>query len=80
MAVARPVLFLGPSPSHIADLLEHHHFGLHVRHGFWSAAQTLGVGNATRDRILKAVANVLAVLLTAAFISVPVGVMTGVVS
>ncbi|MGW1072731.1 succinate dehydrogenase [Streptomyces sp. NPDC002537] len=54
--------------------------GMHVRHGFWSAAQTLGVGNATRDRILKTVANVLALLLTAAFISVPVGVMTGVVS
>ena len=34
--------------------------GLHVRHGFWSAAQTLGVGSATRDRALKTVANVLA--------------------
>ncbi|MCC3770917.1 succinate dehydrogenase [Streptomyces sp. UNOC14_S4] len=54
--------------------------GLHIRHGFWSAAQTLGVGNATRDRVLKTVANVLALLLTATFISVPVGVMTGVVS
>ena len=54
--------------------------GLHVRHGFWSAAQTLGVGSRTRDRALKAVANVLALLLTAGFIAVPVGVMTGVVS
>lgn len=54
--------------------------GLHVRHGFWSAAQTLGVGNATRDRVLKTLANVLAVLLTAGFVSVPVAVMTGVVS
>lgn len=53
--------------------------GLHVRHGFWSAAQTLGVGNARRDRILKAVANGLALLLTAGFVSVPVAVMTGVV-
>ncbi|WP_405604010.1 succinate dehydrogenase cytochrome b subunit [Streptomyces sp. NBC_01410] len=53
--------------------------GLHVRHGFWSAAQTLGVGNATRDRTLKTVANVLAMVLTAGFISVPVAVMTGVV-
>ncbi|MFF3400061.1 succinate dehydrogenase [Streptomyces sp. NPDC002659] len=53
--------------------------GLHVRHGFWSAAQTLGVGNATRDRALKTVANVLALVLTAGFISVPVAVMTGVV-
>ncbi|MEU3922972.1 succinate dehydrogenase [Streptomyces sp. NPDC029004] len=53
--------------------------GLHVRHGFWSAAQTLGLGNATRDRALKTVANVLALVLTAGFISVPVAVMTGVV-
>ena len=54
--------------------------GLHIRHGFWSAAQTLGVGNATRDRVLKTVANALAFVLTAGFISVPVAVMTKVVS
>ncbi|MFG2140618.1 succinate dehydrogenase cytochrome b subunit [Streptomyces sp. NPDC048650] len=54
--------------------------GLHVRHGFWSAAQTLGAGNAARDRTLKATADVLALLLTAGFISVPVAVMTGWVS
>lgn len=54
--------------------------GLHVRHGFWSAAQTLGVGNARRERLLKALANGLALVLTAGFISVPVAVMTGVVS
>ena len=33
MAVARPVLFFGPRPSHIADLLDRHQFGLHVDHG-----------------------------------------------
>jgi succinate dehydrogenase cytochrome b subunit len=54
--------------------------GLHIRHGFFSAAQTLGVGNATRDRALKALADVLALVLTAGFVSVPVAVMTGVVS
>ncbi|WP_225830248.1 succinate dehydrogenase [Streptomyces sp. NK08204] len=54
--------------------------GLHVRHGFWSAAQTLGVGSRTLDRALKSTANVLALLLTVGFIAVPVGVMTGVVS
>ncbi|MFD9636399.1 succinate dehydrogenase [Streptomyces violascens] len=53
---------------------------LHIQHGFWSAAQTLGVGNATRDRVLKVLANVLAVALFAGFVSVPVAVMTGVVS
>ncbi|WP_438290055.1 succinate dehydrogenase [Streptomyces sp. HUAS TT7] len=53
---------------------------LHIQHGFWSAAQTLGVGNATRDRVLKTLANVLAAVLFAGFVSVPVAVMTGVVS
>ncbi|WP_035875066.1 succinate dehydrogenase cytochrome b subunit [Kitasatospora cheerisanensis] len=53
--------------------------GLHVRHGFWSAAQTLGVNNPRRDRALKAAANGLALLLTAGFLSVPVAVMAGLV-
>ena len=44
------------------------------------AAQTLGAGSRTRDRALKAVANVLALVLTCGFLAVPVGVMTGVVS
>ncbi|RSS73965.1 succinate dehydrogenase cytochrome b subunit [Streptomyces sp. WAC06614] len=54
--------------------------GLHVRHGFWSAAQTLGAGNARRDKALKFLADALALVLFAGFVSVPVGVMTGVVS
>lgn len=33
MAVGRPVLYLGPSPSHISDLLDAHRFGWHVDHG-----------------------------------------------
>ncbi|WP_406208832.1 succinate dehydrogenase cytochrome b subunit [Kitasatospora sp. NBC_01560] len=54
--------------------------GLHIRHGFWSAAQTLGANNARRDRALKLTANGLALVLTVGFLSVPVAVMTGVVS
>ncbi|MET8829472.1 succinate dehydrogenase [Streptomyces sp. NPDC004610] len=54
--------------------------GMHIRHGFWSAAQTLGAGSRSRDRALKATANVLAAVLTLGFIAVPVGVMTGLVS
>ncbi len=54
--------------------------GLHIRHGFWSAAQTLGAGSRTRDRALKTTANLLALLLTAGLFAVPVGVMTGLVS
>lgn len=33
MAVARPVLYFGPRPSHVTDLLDQHHIGIHVRHG-----------------------------------------------
>jgi glycosyltransferase involved in cell wall biosynthesis len=33
MAVGRPVLYFGPSPSHVADLLTEHRFGRQVRHG-----------------------------------------------
>jgi len=33
MAVARPILFLGPAPSHVADLLDRHDVGRQVRHG-----------------------------------------------
>lgn len=53
--------------------------GLHIRHGFWSAAQTLGVTKPGAARVLKATANVLALVLTLGFLSVPLGVMTGVV-
>lgn len=53
--------------------------GLHVQHGFYSAAQTLGVGSRSRDLVLKTLANVLAVVITLGFIAVPVGVMTGLV-
>jgi colanic acid biosynthesis glycosyl transferase WcaI len=33
MAAARPILFLGPCPSHISDLMDRHDIGLQVRHG-----------------------------------------------
>ncbi len=33
MAVARPILFFGPNPSHISDLLSGHSFGWQIVHG-----------------------------------------------
>src|SRR5262245_32534359 len=33
MAVGRPILLLGPSPSHVSDLLEEHRIGWRVDHG-----------------------------------------------
>jgi succinate dehydrogenase / fumarate reductase cytochrome b subunit len=53
--------------------------GLHINHGFWSAAQTLGITSPARDKMLKTVGSILAVVITGGFIMVPVGVMTGLV-
>ena len=33
MAVGRPILYLGPSPSHVSDILDAHGCGWHVAHG-----------------------------------------------
>jgi glycosyltransferase involved in cell wall biosynthesis len=38
MAVGRPILYFGPAPSHISDLLQHHRIGWHVAHGDVPAA------------------------------------------
>ncbi|MER6143923.1 succinate dehydrogenase cytochrome b subunit [Streptomyces sparsogenes] len=54
--------------------------GAHIRHGLWSATQTLGAGRPHRDRALKIASTAVAVVLAGGFISVPIGVMTGVVS
>lgn len=54
--------------------------GLHINHGFWSAAQTLGINRPARDRTIRVVGSTLALAITAGFAIVPVGVMTGWVS
>jgi hypothetical protein len=33
MAVARPILLIGPDENHVADILNEHDIGWHVRHG-----------------------------------------------
>jgi glycosyltransferase involved in cell wall biosynthesis len=33
MAVSRPILALGPKPSHVSDLIEQHGVGWHIEHG-----------------------------------------------
>lgn len=33
MAVARPILLLGPNPCHVSDLIDRHRMGRHIRHG-----------------------------------------------
>jgi succinate dehydrogenase / fumarate reductase cytochrome b subunit len=50
--------------------------GLHLNHGFWSAARTLGVAGDS----VRAIGTVLAVVITGGFLAVPIGVMTGLVA
>ncbi|MGA2230421.1 MAG: glycosyltransferase family 4 protein [Tepidisphaeraceae bacterium] len=38
MAVGKPILFLGPRPSHVSDILDAHPIGWHINHGDTAAA------------------------------------------
>ena len=53
--------------------------GLHIRHGLWSAIQTLGGNSALRQNALKTFSFVVAAVVTAGFVIVPISVMTGLV-
>lgn len=54
--------------------------GLHLRHGLWSAFQTLGWGRRSRYPGLRLFADTTAAVLVLGFLSVPVLVTIGVVS
>jgi succinate dehydrogenase / fumarate reductase cytochrome b subunit len=54
--------------------------GLHLRHGIWSAFQTLGLRGPRNDAALRALAGAVAVVISAGFLSVPVAVTFGWVS
>ena len=53
--------------------------GFHLRHGVWSAYQTLGQSNKRRERTVNVVAIVFSVLLIAGFLVVPFSVVFGLV-
>ena len=53
--------------------------GFHVRHGAWSALQTLGRSSGPNQERYKAIALVFAVVLTAGFLAVPFAVQFGLV-
>jgi succinate dehydrogenase / fumarate reductase cytochrome b subunit len=54
--------------------------GFHLYHGLWSMFQSLGVNHPRYTPMIKRAAAVVTVLLVAGFISVPLAVLTGVVS
>ena len=53
--------------------------GLHLRHGVWSMTQSLGFTQPQYTPMLKAAALVFAVVITAGFISIPLGVLTRII-
>ncbi|WP_204013459.1 succinate dehydrogenase cytochrome b subunit [Sphaerimonospora thailandensis] len=53
--------------------------GLHLRHGVWSAFQTLGLAGGRSYRPLRALAGVVALALVAGFLAAPLAVTIGVI-
>ncbi|TDE45794.1 succinate dehydrogenase cytochrome b subunit [Nonomuraea mesophila] len=53
--------------------------GLHLRHGVWSAFQTLGWANRTRTRTLRLGAGLLSAALVVGFLAPPLAITFGVV-
>jgi succinate dehydrogenase / fumarate reductase, cytochrome b subunit len=53
--------------------------GMHLRHGIWSATQTLGQSNRRRERTVNAFATGFAILLIAGYLVVPAAVVFGLV-
>ena len=66
-------------PVALAYLLAMAALGLHLSHGLWSLTQTLGVNRPHWEPCLRKVAVVVAALLIAGFIAVPLGVLTRIV-
>jgi succinate dehydrogenase / fumarate reductase cytochrome b subunit len=53
--------------------------GMHLRHGIWSATQTLGQSNRRREKTVNAFAIAFSVLLIAGYLIVPFSVLFGLV-
>jgi succinate dehydrogenase / fumarate reductase cytochrome b subunit len=53
--------------------------GFHLRHGIWSATQTLGQTNKRRERAVNVLAIVVSTVLTAGFLLVPLSIAFGLI-
>ncbi|MEV0380780.1 succinate dehydrogenase cytochrome b subunit [Nonomuraea sp. NPDC050643] len=53
--------------------------GLHLRHGIWSAFQTLGWANRTRNQALRVSAALLSAVLVIGFLAPPLAITFGVI-
>jgi succinate dehydrogenase / fumarate reductase cytochrome b subunit len=50
---------------------------LHLDHGIWSGLQTLGWVNLENTKSLRTVSRIIALIIFAGFISVPISVLAG---
>jgi succinate dehydrogenase / fumarate reductase cytochrome b subunit len=53
--------------------------GFHIRHGVWSATQTLGHSNKRRERALNVFATAFAVVLIGGYLLIPFSVLFGII-
>lgn len=53
--------------------------GFHIRHGMWSAMQSLGASSAARQKAIQTVSSGTAFVITAGYLSVPFAIITGLV-
>jgi succinate dehydrogenase / fumarate reductase cytochrome b subunit len=53
--------------------------GMHLRHGIWSATQTLGQSNRRREVTVNYTATAIATLLTLGFLLTPFAVLFGII-
>jgi succinate dehydrogenase / fumarate reductase cytochrome b subunit len=51
--------------------------GFHLRHGLWSAFQSLGLNHPRHTPVLKQAALWITILIIAGYISIPVSVLAG---
>jgi succinate dehydrogenase / fumarate reductase cytochrome b subunit len=54
--------------------------GFHLYHGTWSLFQTLGLNNKTYTKLIQGLALILAIVIPAGFISIPLAVIVGIIS
>ena len=73
------VASLGRAPVAAAYIVAVATVGLHLYHGLWSALQTLGLNRPPTVRWRRWVAGLIAGLVTAGYVAVPVAVLAGVV-
>jgi succinate dehydrogenase / fumarate reductase cytochrome b subunit len=54
--------------------------GTHLSHGIWSMFQSLGITSPTRSPLIKRAAQLIAIVITLGFLSIPVAVLAGFVT